>query len=600
MTNWKSKYLEMKLNYINSKNKGGSNMTAEERRFDYNDQRKKAQAYTWDEFVQHYGPDNALRHWNKSPIQGERRYDIKDQNQGKQAYTWDEFKNHYGNSKALRFWQNSPVQGEYRIAPDGKSYTYSEFGEHFRGNAYKRWRNASVVHPQVEPMRSTRVRDNSSLPQRNRSSKRTSSRNVTNVQDYDYQDEMATSQWSCKNCTFLNSEHADVCAMCGTPRPSEQVSRESPFQRELPPQGSPAEGSTVDQPTDRTQVHRRTMSPEQNYSINNGLLSVFQHETNTIDLINELVRIESGNNEYYRSLNAGDSRVVRLINIYISNDGQLFYSADDFADLLRTPSDQQLLPTDDSRNLGRKGFSQQKTAAPYIMSDHNLKRMLLTHIQEIIRESQINHADLFSNCTHVMVTIDIYLNRLYSQSGFHHDSTGAFPSKFVWLSYQNETATPGPEIMFCSDSQLQEQFKNHTCKYFRPGIPKHGTIVFADELVYHSTPFGTLIPRTHNLAFSGEHKIRSKHLENLGMQMDGMHMDFENIQPQGTRTSWSQTPSTPRSFIRGWIIPITSEHIEKLRLMKSEGLETVRINFHDTPRTTSLTSYELDKIAFLG
>jgi len=379
--------------------------------------------------------------------------------------------------------------------------------------------------------------------------------------------------------------------------------------REKLQRGSPPEGSQAEEPLERTRAmspserirRARVTSPEQHYSVNNGLLSVFQHESNTMDFINELVNIEERNNEYWQARGVGDSRVVRIINIYIRNDGALFYSNDDFVDLLKSPSDQQLLPTDPSRsNKGRVGFSQQKTAAGKIMGEPNRKRMLLTHIQEIFRESQITHADLFSNCNYVMVTIDIYLNRLYSQIGFHHDSTTAFPSKFVWLSYRNEIPTPGPEIIFCSN--LKEQFRNQTCKYLRPSIPRHGTIVFADELVYHSTPYGTLIPFSNHMP--GDHKLRRQHealLQHTTRDRFGMSMDFENIQPEGTRKSWLQTPTTPRSFIRGWVIPITAEmEHDYLRLMTQEGLENERINFGDTPTTTPLTDDELYKIAFLG
>ena len=351
------------------------------------------------------------------------------------------------------------------------------------------------------------------------------------------------------------------------------------------------------QPQMQNRVGEPLAEPERdqivNYSMDNGLLSVFEHSLNTSNLITSLVNLATKNNKV--------SKVQRLINIFINKQGDLFYSSNEFRKLQRTFSDKRV-----------GNISQQETAAPIIMNPLNahLKDLLVLHIQEILIKSQILKHELFTHekendCPYVMIAIDVYVNRSYGNLGFHHDSTTLFPSKFVWLSYENTEIMPGPEIISRSNfnKQTQDQLD---LEYIRPGIPINGTILFNDRKIYHSTPSCKKL-QGNIIDHDNLYHVDRQCLAGRGMNFSQARRTNLATTGEGTyyRHLWDESNiTTLRNFIRGWIIPISQSSPLFSDLQNIISMD-LKVNFFNPNNpehlhTTSVSSEEMDQIFHFG
>ena len=272
--------------------------------------------------------------------------------------------------------------------------------------------------------------------------------------------------------------------------------------------------------------------PKTNYTIGSGILSVFEQTTRSKDLIDNLFKFISNNYKI------DTTSTLRIMNIIINKERDIFITK--------------------PKNPGQVPQGLKRTLSDIFVDSFNYTSItedLLTeinpndifhYIQDIITNSQIKKDILFNGTDHVMITLDVYVNRSFKISGLHHDSTSYYKSKYVFLSYQNEQPIPGPEIVLCSDISWQ----NSNCQYFRPQIPSNGTVFFDDEKLYHATPNRTNIqpiPK-YNLGDGRNWKLRYEdHIDSIKyMSMFDRIYNFNDL----FMNKLSQNPEEQESYNR--------------------------------------------------
>jgi hypothetical protein len=252
--------------------------------------------------------------------------------------------------------------------------------------------------------------------------------------------------------------------------------------------------------------------------------------------------------------------VLRLFNLVLIRDGDNLV-----VHIRHSTVVNSFISQSDSHAVGLMIYSRE--FVQHLMLNEEKKRELIIHLQnyliDFLSKSHITIDDLFSDTQDntveaVEISFDVYLDRKASYGAkFHQDATSQFKSKFVSLSYDNENLMPGPEIFLKSDRSIRST--TLVCDYFRPGIPKNGTIVFRDDKLFHASPYKSLlenIPSQDSL-----HNIDDIHQSaDVALSprfQDCRRIEFKSKFPNVSRHEWELVPDKVRSFIRVWVMPQT-------------------------------------------
>jgi hypothetical protein len=360
-------------------------------------------------------------------------------------------------------------------------------------------------------------------------------------------------------------------------------------------------------PAANNSIRRSNYCIDYNFTTNNSLLSVFNSEPISIfrnwliDSVRKMTNLQSG--------------VLRLFNVVLhkNNDNSMDVSLKksmENPNLQRTPSDHVVY---NISQVSESYFNQLTTNQDRF---NEFRILLQNYLIELISKSHLDINELFSDINGnsvelVEISFDVYLNRSSDFAAkFHQDRTSQFKSKFVSLSFENTEIIPGPEIVLRTDMAagiLAPQTLN--CKYFRPGIPNNGTILFRDDLLFHASPYNTFLENIDindpvlnltNPLSQDPRILQCAYEQGLGNCTNIQFIQKYPTQslrsctnPSPYRHTWVEDITRPRrNFIRVWLMPKTiqeynsggQEYVNRILLYKLpypiKDLNVLNVDIH--------------------
>lgn len=111
---------------------------------------------------------------------------------------------------------------------------------------------------------------------------------------------------------------------------------------------------------------------------------------------------------------------------------------------------------------------------------------------EIIKESNLLGTILQTVMSgkKIVILFDFYYNRS-GRVQFHKDRYD-YDTKYVSLTYDNDTIMFGPDVIAYPTNMNYRASKNEELEVFRPLLPSYSRIGFNDELLSHSSPYSKL------------------------------------------------------------------------------------------------------------